>query len=284
MQLRIHGRRFRSVGVRGYGCGGFERRCGFARPSDLPRRAPRRRQRAGAPRIDVDAGGAILGRQRRAHLLRFTSVGVGKGARHDGIDRNRIVSAGFQLLHELGQCGNGAAQQAHHSRGARESLIDDAVEQVLDRPSEFGDQAGADHAAAALQGVKAAPQGAQRFQIHRILIPQREAPLDRGDLFLCLLDEEFQELRIDRVRHGGSRGGGDQRMGRGLRALGALDRDRRLGIEPHGACRDVVRRVPLAARARAPPRRALSCTSRRCRACTMDRYARSAASPCSTRC
>ena len=73
--------------------------------------------------------------------------------------------------------------------------------------------------------VEAAPQGSQRFQVHRILIPEREAPLDRCDLLLRLLDEQLEELRIDRVRLGD----GNQRMSGRLRALGALlEGERRL--------------------------------------------------------
>ena len=80
------------------------------------RRAPPPRLRCA--RIAVDRGAAILRRQRRAHLLGFAAVGVSEGARHDAHPAApRIVSAGFQLLHQLRQGGNGVAQQGSSCPG-----------------------------------------------------------------------------------------------------------------------------------------------------------------------
>ena len=75
-------------------------------------------------------------------------------ARRDFLDG----PAGRSPTARPGAAGRATADCAdrHHSGRARQRLVDDPVQQILDRPGEFGDQAGADHAAAALQGVEAA--------------------------------------------------------------------------------------------------------------------------------
>ena len=77
--------------------------------------------------------------------------------------------------------------------------------------------------------MEAAAQGRQRFQIHGILVPQREGFLHRSDFFLGFLDEQFNELRIDRLRLRYD----DQRIGCRMRALGALHRNGFRWIQLH---------------------------------------------------
>ena len=85
-------------------------------------------------------------------------------------------------------------------RRAGQRVVENAIQQVLDRPGELAELARADHAAAALQGVERAAHGDERLALHRILIPRREVALDLGQLFVRFLDEELDQLRIGAFR------------------------------------------------------------------------------------
>ena len=172
---------------------------------------------------------ALFGRQGHRALIRFAPIGIRKGAGHQRLDRRGVVAARFELFHQLRQGGDRAAQQRHHSGRARQCLVDDPIQEVLDRPAEFGDRPRANHAPAALQCMKTAADHGEGIQIHRILIPLREALLNRRDFLLGFLDEELQELRI----HGFRFRYRNQRTGRRMGALGAFQRNGLGGIELH---------------------------------------------------
>jgi hypothetical protein len=190
-------------------------------------------RRRGRGRHSGDGHGrrsAIFGRHRHGALIRFAAVGVGEGARHQRFDRRRAATPRFQLFHQRRQHGNGAAQQGHHSGRARQSLVDDPIQQILDRPAKLCDRAGAHHAATAFQGVETAPHQGEGFQIHGILVPLREAVLDRSDFFLGFLDEELDELRVHRFGLGQR----DQGIRRHISRRAAFHGNRRDRIELDG--------------------------------------------------
>ena len=155
----------------------------------------------------------------RQRLLRVAALGEGMGAADH---ESHIAARGAparKLLDELGQYGDRLAQQREHARRARQRAADDAVQQVLDRPREFADVAGADHAAAALERVERAPQARQCIAVERVLCPARELLLDAGELLARLLHEQRHEVRIQRGRRRGGRGGGRCRVRGGRRGL-----------------------------------------------------------------
>ena len=66
-------------------------------------------------------------------------------------------------------------------RRTRERLVDDTVQQVLDRPAEVADLLRTRSIRpAALQGVEGAAHTDQRIGLGRILFPEREATFDGG--------------------------------------------------------------------------------------------------------
>ena len=213
----------------GHGCrrdrrGLRRRRC---RERGRPDRCSRRR------RGDRRQGGGVPGTILRRHvpqrgLFRIETLRIGIGARHERIHAHRQRPPGLELFDQRRQCGDRRTQQRHHPRRAGQRFVEQPVEQILHGPGEFADQVRADHAAAALQGVKAAPQCGERLQVHGILVPQRKAHADRGDLFLRFFDEQFQELRIGRS---GERPG--DRLGGAVRAPGPLQGRGPLGHRRH---------------------------------------------------
>src|SRR5450432_183823 len=98
--------------------------------------------------------------------------------------------------------------------------------------------------------MKAAAHQGQRLQIHGILVPLRETGLNRCDLFLGFLDEQLDELRIDRFRLRNR----NQRLRRRLGAFGALERNGFDRIELERLCR-LAARDPYVGN----PRRGLVC-------------------------
>ena len=112
MQQRIHGRR------------------GFGRERRGPptRRQHHRRRRRVVPDSRHGGCGAVLGREIQIFLLGLAAVGVAEGAGHQRLHRHGALPAAFQLLHQLRQGGDRVAQQRHHSGGARQRLVDDAVQ------------------------------------------------------------------------------------------------------------------------------------------------------------
>ena len=108
-----------------------------------------------------DRASAILRRHGHGALIRLAAVGVGKCARHQCFDRRRTLPPRFQLFHQLRQGCDRSTQQSHHSRRARQGLVDDPIQQILNRPAELGDRPGADHAAAALQSMETASHPGQ---------------------------------------------------------------------------------------------------------------------------
>ena len=282
-----------------------------------------RRRRAGvmpapfffADRLLVrqDHGGLRVRRRRRLRRTTDRRCGRGRGGAADArrrscwpVDDARDVhfrrAAGFELLDQLRHRRHGFAQQRHHVGRAIQRLVDDAIEQVFDRPRELADELRADHAAAALQRVEGAAHVDQRVLVLRILVPQREQPLELGDLVLGFLDEQLEEFRIDlavdrlrrrrgRDRRGAAAAGWRTHLSQDPAPRWARARSARncLGLDVDSGSMTTVRAWSVDVRRRlrragwAAFRRGTAGKSRRCPACTTGRCGRPAASPCSTR-
>ena len=96
-------------------------------------------------------------------------------------------------------------------RGDRPFELQPAVERLLDGPRSLAEAGEADHAAAALEGVEAAADGAQRVRVGRRCAQALELLVQGGEDLLRFLDEDAEELGVDRalfVRHGLGCGGG----------------------------------------------------------------------------
>ena len=106
-------------------------------------------------------------------------------------------TAGFQLLEQRRQRGNGAGDHRENFRAARDGAVDQLIEQPLAGPGVLADAIGAHHAAAALERVEGAAQARERVAIGVVLFPRREAATDIGDLLARLLDEGFEQIRIE---------------------------------------------------------------------------------------
>ena len=135
---------------------------------------------------------------------------------YQALNVNRRRRSRLELLHQLRQRPHGHLEEPHHLGRADQRAVDEPVEKVLHRPGELADELGAHHPAAALQGVKRAPDCHQRLEVVGILCPHGKLLADGGDLLLGLLDEELDELGVEPiglVRLAGS-------VGRGLGLCG----------------------------------------------------------------
>ena len=163
----------------------------------------------------------------RLVLVRRAAFGIAVGAGHDLADRCRDLAAALDLVNQLRQRIDSLAQQLRHARRAFQCLVEQAVQQVFDRPRKIPDETRADHAAAALQRMEVAPHRGQRVLIRRVLFPEREDAPDRGEHFARLLDEHADQQRIggrvDRLQC-------RQHDGRGCCRLRRDRRDRRDGL------------------------------------------------------
>ena len=119
------------------------------------------------------------------------------------------LGAYFELLDQLGHCCRSLLNEVHHGGRACQRSIDQAIEKIFDGPAVFADALGANHAAAALERVKRAAHCNEQLHVIGRIGPRRQVALDRGNLFLCFLDKQFEELRVhvlcigrnDRQRH-----------------------------------------------------------------------------------
>ena len=110
-----------------------------------------------------------------------------------------LTDDSVKLLEQFGNCDIRPLHECAQRLGVQHGAVDDPVEQVLDAPAVLADQLGTDHPAAALQRVIGTPDGPQCFQLAVIERPAREIAVDRLDGLACLLDEQFEDLRIDAV-------------------------------------------------------------------------------------
>ncbi len=95
----------------------------------------------------------------------------GIGARQDLVRIVRLRNAGLELIDEPRQGANRAAQRRKDGLRARQRVVEQAIQEILDRPGKLGEFARAHHAAAALQGMKRAAQRDERLAVERVLLP-----------------------------------------------------------------------------------------------------------------
>ena len=95
------------------------------------------------------------------------------------------------------QVDNGPVEQSENLLAWRNYPVDDVVQQILDLPCKFCNQAGTDGSATALECMKGTPDCLQRFRIVMVSLPCRIEFLDCFELFLCFLPEDFEYLIVD---------------------------------------------------------------------------------------
>ncbi len=165
-------------------------------------------------RVHLECGFLRLGtlvrrRSQREYCCIWIAFGERSCARHQQADVGIRFGTDFKLLDQFRYRTGRLDNEVDHGRRTHERAIDQPVEQILDAPAILTDALGPDHAAAALECVKRTPDGYQRLHVVRRLCPFRQPAPDGGDLFLGLLDKEFEQLRIhvlrirryDRQRH-----------------------------------------------------------------------------------
>ena len=105
--------------------------------------------------------------------------------------------AAFQMMHPVREEGMLPLDQLHQFRRCPLILAQPQVERLLQFPGRFTQVIQADHAAAALQGMRIATDGSQRFQIVRIGL-QNGFLLAHGiQHFPRFLEEDSEQLGID---------------------------------------------------------------------------------------
>ena len=106
-----------------------------------------------------------LGRGRRATHAPAAGAGCPAVVRLDARDQfgyaPDLVRRALQFANQRRQDGNRLRQRPEHAARALERAVDDAVQQVLDRPGEVADAARADDATRALQRVESATHAGQ---------------------------------------------------------------------------------------------------------------------------
>ncbi len=142
-------------------------------------------------------------RRRRCRLLmRLDRLGKGRlGTLPQLGDQRRQVPPGrgacLEFLQQRRQRRNRLPQRLHEARTSLQRAVDQPVQHPLDVPAEFTDPIGPYHAAAALQGMKRAAQAGQRIAIGIVAFPGRKVAADVADLIARLLDEQFEQFRIE---------------------------------------------------------------------------------------
>ena len=81
----------------------------------------------------------------------------------------------------------------------RTRAVEHAVEHVLDFPAELAQQLGADQAAAALEGVEHAADGAQALHVVGRGAPCGQQLAEVDDFLVELLQEDFADIVVDIV-------------------------------------------------------------------------------------
>jgi hypothetical protein len=138
------------------------------------------------------------GLRRRLGNVRCLWITIGErlGSLHQLLHVDLQRPADFELLDELRQRPTRLRDEQDHARRGLEGLVDDLVQQILDAPRELADELRADHAAAALQRVKRAARGDQRFGVRAVIGPRGEIALNARDLLLGFLDEHLDDLGV----------------------------------------------------------------------------------------
>ncbi len=113
-------------------------------------------------------------------------------ARDQQVDIRLWFAADLQLLDQFGHRLRSLQNKIDHRRSALERAVDQAIQQVFNRPAILPDALGAHHAAAAFQRMERAAHGYQPFDVVRHIGPVRQAPPDRRNLFLGLLDKQLE--------------------------------------------------------------------------------------------
>ncbi|MCY1393717.1 hypothetical protein D9M71_86210 [compost metagenome] len=113
-------------------------------------------------------------RLHRRRCLRQLPAGQGVGAGGQGVHVVALaLGAGGEFRHQFRHQRHGAFHRLVDCRTRRDAAVEHAVEQVLDGPGQFADDQGADHAAAALEGMEGAAHLGERLARLAVGQPQR---------------------------------------------------------------------------------------------------------------
>nr|WP_273438782.1 hypothetical protein [Sedimenticola selenatireducens] len=108
----------------------------------------------------------------------------------------------FLAINQLGQYLDRLVQQLDNCGRYVNRLVNDTIEQVLDRPGKFADGFCTDQPPTPLQGVKRAAEGRQRIPVILIFTPARQVLLNDRQLLFRFLDEDLKDLGIDILKRG----------------------------------------------------------------------------------
>ena len=143
------------------------------------------------------------------------------GASHELCGRRAVRGRGADLSDQLRQQFDRRAQRPQNVGRSRQRAVKQPVHEVFHCPGEFTQLAGADHAAASLEGMERAADGGQRGGFQRILVPDRVLRADLFQFFARFFGEQRQQLGVAGRGAHGSRRCGRQHRGR-THAAGAV--------------------------------------------------------------
>ncbi|MDT4846544.1 hypothetical protein FQZ97_805680 [compost metagenome] len=127
-------------------------------------------------------------------------LGQGMGGGGQQVDVVALaLGLGGVLLDQGRQQGDHVADHLVYRLVGFDAAIQHAVEQVLHRPAELADDQGADHAAAALEGMEGPAHFTQGFAVVAVGMPTRQV-FGQGLLhFAGFFDEDFLQFVIHRL-------------------------------------------------------------------------------------
>ena len=101
----------------------------------------------------------------------YGSIGISVGERIGTSDQQADIRGRlrthFELFDEFRDRARRLPDKSDHWRGADQRLVDQAIQQIFDRPGVLSDSFGAHHSAAALQGVERPPDGDEGIEVVR---------------------------------------------------------------------------------------------------------------------
>ena len=134
--------------------------------------------------------------ERRQSLGRVGPVfRKGVGLHDPGLHVEAGSATGLELLDQHRHEADDPREKLHQRLGALDAALQHGVHQPLDGPGVFANQLGADHAAAALQGVEIPPHGAELRGV-AVGDPARKVHADGLVQLARFLDEQLEQLRI----------------------------------------------------------------------------------------
>ena len=121
-----------------------------------------------------------------------------RGVLDDVFRFDHRLPARAQLLDPAGKRAARFGDQLEEAGRRRLLHLEPAIHHLLDLPGDFAQVAEADHAAAALKGMEAAPDGGQRFDVIGRAAAKRQRAVDSAEHVARFLEEDRQQLLVSR--------------------------------------------------------------------------------------